>query len=490
MKKNISLLLFTIILFSGCKKSMDELNVNPNSPEVANPDYLFTYSVTKGMGSYNTDVYVQYWMMMNWMMHSAVLGGLDAGKEYEENSGKNNLWAELYSQSLINAHEVIRFTKDDPSLINKTSIARIWQVYLFQQMTDLWGNIPYSQALNGLANLNYSPQYDTQESIYTALFEELKNASALLDESKTIFPGNSDPIYSGSVSKWKAFANSLRLRMALRLRYANPSKAQQEIALLQSQPMMASNADNALFPYNGEIKNPLFDVFARGESGGKIFPSKFLVDKLNATHDPRIKVFAKPTPLSLIFGIPDYAGLPNLVPAGSSTWNNYDLQQHSDFSSIGDWFLHQDVPGVLLSYSEVCFLQSEASLLGWWNGNAQQLYIDGIRASIESYHDTLITTGEMNSYLASVPAVNLQNIITQKWISFTFENSYEAFADYRRTGFPVLTNYNGSPINQSNFPNRLTYPSSEAILNSVHYQEANSSQGPDAASTKVWWDKN
>src|SRR6185436_20102761 len=152
------------------------------------------------------------------------LGGVPAGKEYELNSGKDNLWNELYSQALMNAREVVQLTSSDPSLVNKTAIARIWQVYLFQQATDLWGSIPYSDALAGISGLNYSPAYDKQEKIYGDLLDELKNAAALLDQNKSTFAGNTDPIYSGNVTKWRAFANSLRLRPAMRIRFANAAR--------------------------------------------------------------------------------------------------------------------------------------------------------------------------------------------------------------------------------------------------------------------------
>ena len=117
MLKKYFVVVIAFLLFFGCKKSMDELNIDPNSPASANPDYLFTYAVTKGMGSYITNVDVQYWMLMNWTMYFATFKGVDAGKEYELNNGKDNLWSEVYNQSLINSHEVIKITKDDPSLI-------------------------------------------------------------------------------------------------------------------------------------------------------------------------------------------------------------------------------------------------------------------------------------------------------------------------------------------------------------------------------------
>ena len=481
-------MIMMMFVHSSCRKSMDELNVNPNAPDQTNPDYLFTYSVYSGMGTYITDVNLQYWNLQNWDMYFATLGGVDAGKEYLANDGKDQYWKELYSRSLINAHEVLRLTNNDPYLRNKNLLAQIWMTYLFQQLTDLWGSIPYSNALKGYPDLNYSPSYDRQQDIYTDLLIKLKNAAAELDANKISFPGTSDPIYSGNIDRWKAFANSLRLRAAMRIRFSDPSRAQQEISDLQGKPMISSNSMNAIFPYNSDLHNPLFDLDNSGQSGGKTYPSKFLIDQLKSTNDPRIKVFARYTTESLLIGAPDYNGVPNLLPANDAAWNNYH-SDGSNVSKIGSWFLRQDAPGMLMSYAEVCFLQAEASLLGWWNGNAQQLFADGVRANMESYSGSGLTTSEINNYVNALPTVSVENILREKWISFTYQNGIEAYSEYRRTGFPVLTDYSGNPVNQTQFPKRLTYPSSEVSLNSINYHNANAEQGPDIASTSVWWDQ-
>jgi len=232
---------------------MDDLNVNPNAPTNTNPDYLFTYSVVKGMGSYITNANFNYWTIMNWNMYFATLGGVDAGKEYDSNDGKDAWWNEVYAQGLINAREVQNLTNGNAYLINKNAIAKIWECYLFSQLTDAFGDIPYSQALNG-KSLNLSPSYDKQSTIYPALINQLKNASALLDVSKPTFGGNSDPIFKGSVIKWQQFANSLQLRLAMRISNVQPQLTQQVLTELVGQPLLLTNADNAYFPYNGENK--------------------------------------------------------------------------------------------------------------------------------------------------------------------------------------------------------------------------------------------
>ena len=139
MKKQLVKILMVIgcgliLIPAGCKKSMDELNVNPNAPVSVSPDYLFTYSVVRGQGSYITNANLHYWLLMNWDMYFANLGGVDAGKEYDSNDGKDAYWNEVYAQALMNAKEVERLTANDPYLINKNAIARIWEAYLFSKL--------------------------------------------------------------------------------------------------------------------------------------------------------------------------------------------------------------------------------------------------------------------------------------------------------------------------------------------------------------------
>jgi len=343
--------------------------------------------------------------------------------------------------------------------------------------------------LNG-KNLNLSPAYDKQSTIYPALINQLKDASALLDVSKPTFGGNSDPIFKGSVIKWQQFANSLQLRLAMRISNVQPQLTQQVLTELVGQPLLLTNADNAYFPYNGEVRNPLFDLVNSGQSGGRTYPSKFLIDYLKLTSDPRLKVFAQYTTESLIIGLPDYEGVPNLVPSGSSIWNNYNSDE-SDVSKIGTWFLRQDAPGVLMSAAEVNFLLSEAALNGWWSlGSPQQYYFDGISLSMQSYANSTITSAQIANFLSACVPVSLEQIITQKYISYAFQNGLESYSEFRRTGYPVLLDYSNNSINLTNFPNRLTYPAKEVSLNGTNYNQAIIQQGPDIPTTKVWWDVN
>ncbi|MFH0895705.1 MAG: SusD/RagB family nutrient-binding outer membrane lipoprotein, partial [Bacteroidota bacterium] len=470
-------------------------NKNPNETLTTDSEYLFRYSLKQGIGSYNSDVNLKQWGLMTWMMYFAPRGGVEPGKEYVVPTGKDAFWTEQYADALCNINEVILVTDGDDALVNKNAAARIWRVWLFHRITDLWGSVPYSDALKGLSDLNYTPAYDTQESIYLNMLDELTQAEAKMDAAKTFFDPSADLICKGSVNNWKIFANALRMRLATRIKDRLPSVYSQQMTDLSGKVCMSSNSESVLFPFGSGKRNPVYEAIYTGQSIVQSNPSKFLVDMLVNSNDPRIKIFFKKTPMSVLPWIPAYNGVPNLLTTTDPAWSNYNLDGNwGDISRIGFWFTRDVTPGVIISYSEVCFLKAEAAMQSLWPGSAQTFYENGVAANIESYNvpgDTswYVTPAIITSYLSALPAVSVENIITQKWISFAFDNGYEAYAEYRRTGFPRFKKYDGSYINESTVPTRMIYPNYESTLNNAHYLEAIELQGPDNEFVKVWWDK-
>ena len=482
-----------ILLMASCGK-LSDMNVDPNNPLSTQPDYLFRYSLKQGISSYNSDVNLKQWGLMTWMMYFAPRGGVEPGKEYVIPTGKDAFWEEQYADALCNINEVIIMTKDDPEKVNLYSAARIWRAWLFHRLTDLWGMIPYTEALQGLSNLNYTPAYDTQETIYLSLLNELSEAESAIDPAKTFFDPSADLLCSGNVNRWKTFANALRLRLATRIKNVLPSVYAQQMQDLSTRACMTSNSESVLFPYGSGKRNPVWEGIYTGQSTVQSNPSKFIVDLLKNSNDPRLPLFFQKSPMSVLPWIPAYNGIPNLLTTTDPAWSNYNLDGNwGDISRLGTWFERDVTPGVVISYAEVCFLKAEAALAGYWSGSAQTYYEEGITASIQSYDvpgDTTwyVSPAEISAYIATVPAVSLEQIITQKYISFALENGYEAYAEWRRTGFPRLKKYDGSYINSSAVPRRLLYPNFETTLNSDHYKEAVQTQGPDNEFTRVWWD--
>lgn len=472
--------LFALILAS-CGDRFEEINANPNQPNVTNPDFLWTEAVVVGAGQFGTGVHTEIWTLMEWTMMMGDLNGYPIGGNPYAFSGDWNdeLWIEWYSRLLAPVNEIIRLTQDDPFMVNKHAIARIWRAWAFHRITDLWGDVPYSQALKGANpgdNAVLTPEYDAQSAIYLDLLHELKDAEASLDADKPNF-GNADPVYAGDVDLWRKFANTLRLRLAIRISNADLATAQIHGSdVIAEGNLITSNAEGAHFTFAAQALGPFYELEATGQ--GMRNPSQFLIDHLKTTNDPRLAIYAEATTESIIFGSPDYAGVPNLL-------TTQEVTAYNDFNSsgVGSYFLAQSTPGTTISFAESCFLQAEAALLGM-GGNAQIQYEAGVRAHMDYLN---VSSSDIDDFLATDGAFDgtLEQIITQKYLTFIYKDGFEAFAEYRRTGFPVLKDSNGDPIAMGSIPERLPYPPNEISLNGTNVSAVG--EGINDFSSPVWW---
>ena len=491
-----------LLLLFSCKKDLTELNVNPDQPLSTNPDYLFCYVLQQGMGNYNSDVTLKQWAIENWIMYLAARNGFEPGKAYVIPGGKDDFWREQYTNTLANTQLIIDMANHNPEMVNIKSAAVIWKVRTFQMITDLWGDVPYSSALQGMSTLAFTPAYDQQQDIYRAMIEELQEAVSAFDPGKKFFASGSDIIFNGDVEKWKALGNSLLLRVATRMNKVDYQTYANVVENLKGKPLISDNNGTAVLRYNSVAKNHLWETMYRNESTVQNNPSDFFVKLMVNSNDPRIHIFFEKAPLSFLPFIPSYKGVPNLLPENDPAWENYNLNadlgvegEWGDVSRIGKWFLNNNTPGVVMAWSEVCFLKAEAALNGLLDEDAGVLLAQGIRANMEFFNlysdeSNRISESEINEYLLQLPEVNLEQIIVQKWISFAYEQGYDAYAEYRRTGYPVLKNYQNQPVNPAAFPRRITYPYSEFTLNRDNYNKAIETQGPDNEFTRVWWDMN
>lgn len=507
MKRLINLFIIcSVVLLSSCLKDITDLNVDPNNPETVEPGLLFKYAVKRGMGSYLTQSHLEYNGLQQWIMYMATRGGIELGNAYPSPAGGDAFWNESYINAMNNAQVIIRQAEDDPAMVNMKAAATIWKSFLMSRVTDLWGDAPYSKALDGNPSLEFTPSYDSQKEIYHALLDDLATAVLSFNPDQAFFDEDTDLVFAGNIDLWIRFANSLRLRLAIRISSVEPDYASGIASELVSLPLIESNVQNASFQFNSIFNKPLYEAGSvrYAEGSAYINPSKFLVDLLVESSDPRTPFILEKTALSATFPfIPEYRGVPNLVPYNSEVWEGYNLDaqlgdplgQWGDVSRIGLWYMNNDRPFPLFTYSEVCFLKAEAALLGWWSGDALELIKEGVGAHMDYINahtevEQQITTIDKTNFLNSITEGNLEEIITQKYLLFVYENVFEAYADYRRTGFPVLLDYEGNPINSQNFPKRLIYPYSEYTFNRENYQQAIEQQGPDNATTHLWWDIN
>lgn len=475
MKNNkLYILAFLVLALSSCKKELDEININPNAPEVAQPDYLLT-------GTTKTTVDT-YWGVTNNMNSSLLFAQQWAKVQYTEedrfifsNSSFTALWSTGYAQSIAGFNKIIE-QGDAQGNPNYKGVGLVLRSWVFLLLTDAYGDIPYSQA--GKIKQFVTPVYDKQKDVYYGILSDLKAAQAALDPASKAIAG--DVIYGNNIASWKKFTNALRLRIALRIADKDATKAKQVIDELQAEggAYISSNAENAQLKYDvSPQQNP---VAASFETRNDYRISKTIVDKLFALNDPRLPVYASKTENTTP---QTYVGIPN-----GSTNSEASAIGLANSSKPGTYFLDAKAPAVIFSYAELLFDRAEAAARGFTTENAEDLYKQAIRASFAQYNlsGTAVDT-YINQATVQYDAANFKKSIgEQKWIAL-FGQGLEAWAEQRRLDYPQLT-ASVNTVLSGKIPVRFIYPGTEQSLNGQNYKNAVSSQGADLLTTKLWFD--
>jgi hypothetical protein len=346
---------------------------------------------------------------------------------------------------------------------------------VYSLMTDLWGAVPYSEAVKGTAATpSYTPQYDSQEQVYAGVLADLKLANEKLVVGGPGISG--DILFGGNIGQWKKFANSLRLKLANRQAVKKPAESRAIMAEILGDPVkypvFTSNNDYAVLKHSNTLpsNNEWNQIMIQGGRTDWNL-SKTLVDRLNALEDPRRTVYGQP-----VNG--QYVGHPNGLPDAIAT------TYLSTSSRIGTYFTATTAPSVIMSYAELQFILAEAALDGDITGSAQEYYEKGIAASFGQYGLTMPA-----DYLTKAGPATKENVLTQKWIAL-FGQGVEAWTEYRRTGYPVLPPKDPRAffMNDGVLPTRLQYPSSEYSLNRAQLDAGIAlNGGPDNLKTKMWW---
>ena len=406
-------------------------------------------------------------------------------------SDRNLSFAGWYTGPLYNLQTIINYNNDgnDGAIgnghkDNQIAVAKILMSYYFLVMTDIWGEIPYSQALQG--GKDYSPAYDKQQDIYNGILKTLTDAVAQIKEAEPKVVG--DVMLNGDMAAWKRFANTMRMTMALRLSKADNAKGKTEYAAAVAAGVITSNAQNITYKFlagDPNNYNPWYNNYSVSNRNDYAI-SKTLTDYMAPKNDPRLPVYAEPLAGGAIVGLP-YGRLAAVnIPAAYS-------RVGVRFGGPGTAATAQAAPMQLFNYPQVLFMRAEAAKLGYTAGGdaeAEQYYKDAIKASWEMYgvfnqaaYDTYIALPAV----AYTPADAIKKIITEKWVHL-YLNSWEAWNDWRRTGFPTLVAAQDA-VDARGIPNRLAYTTTEASLNGENYNAAVSRQGADDNYTKLWWAK-
>lgn len=461
--KNISIILilscFTIF---GCSKFDEDINKNPNIPSEASGTQLIA-NAQLFLPSLSSSPLGEF--LAQYLAETQYVGA----SLYPEGS-TSFYW--FYEGPLKNLETVI--TSDDLSatdgpIANQKAVAKILKAYFYWNMTDRWGDIPFSEALQG-AN-DFTPVYDTQEFIYNRLFEILEEANSMMVEGGI----TNDIIYGGDMEKWRKLSNTVRLLMALRLSEVSPEKAKEEFNQALSAGIMESNDDNLTFRHLADANNQNYwygQVVEQNREWWALTTN--LVEEMKPVNDPRLPVYGEPARATGEF-------------TGMEFGETEELGTE-EYSLLGSDIIAQDAPVYLVTYAQALFAIAEAATRGWISEDAEAFYNLAVEKSILQWTGS---TDGVEEFL-SQPEISfdstdlIQQIAMQRWVHL-FMNGYEAWSEWRRTGFPTdLVEPQGAPI-----PTRLAYPDNEDFNNAENLAEAVQRQfdGDDSIYGHVWWDE-
>ncbi|MDZ7845434.1 MAG: SusD/RagB family nutrient-binding outer membrane lipoprotein [Owenweeksia sp.] len=477
MKKiNIALLLL-LVTASACTKDFNEINKNPNAPEDIAPQFLLS-NVLSVSADQNT--YDQGFGLANYLAQFAANVEFERIDRYEMGTN-SNYWDHLYQTAM----DIRSMQRAEGSNEAYQAVGDILQCYLFSQLTDMWADVPYTQALEAQEG-NFAPHYDTQESIYTdpntGLLAVLKKSAATLQNTSASIEG--DMMYNNDLSKWVRFANSLRVRYLMRM--SKHFDQCQHLAgdlqkLVNSGDLMQSNLDNAVVPYLGSAPNQWPMSLAGLGLYQEHRMTKTVDSILSLWDDPRVEVLYKPTANSADSTVQVYNGLLNGQSNTTISAKGIDL---NDISLSGA--IYRDEPngvdGQFMQYAELQFALAEAAERGYIGGSAQSYYEAGIEASFEYYGVTLPAGYFSRPAVALSGTENLTKILTQKWLSL-ITCGHEAWFNVRRTGIPHLKP-GPDNLNSDRYPVRYLYPEGEQATNSENYQKAAGRIGGDNINSK------
>lgn len=478
--KKISILFVSIlslgILSVSCDADFEKVNTSPNRP-TAVPAHLLLGNIIRV--NQNTIYGMQQGgdMGMCWSQQVSKVQYNDEEKYIPRSSAIDGVWSSLYATVLTSAQAMYDLA-DAEGNDNIKGISLVLQANAFQILTDLYGAIPFSE-FNKAGNLK--PAYEKQQDVYTGILKMLTDADALLAANNGNVPASSDLVYKGDASKWRKLANSLKLKALMRISKVK-NVATEVQALVNAGNLMSSNDDSAQLVYAAAQPdaNPIYETIVYGaREEYKI--SSVLVGKMKATNDARLGVFASP-----INTAGDFVGnIPGIENPGS----------YKNFSAIGSFYIDPKLPGVILSYAQVEFYLAEAANEGLLTGTSDLV------AAADHYNKAITANFAFNGVAADVTSFLTETDVVfsgtqidarkkigeQMWVSL-FGQGFEAWTEWRRTGFPALTVVPTHAVGVETIPSRLYYNSSEITLNNASYTAGLTLLGgPDKLTTRLWW---
>ncbi len=476
MKKLIYLFVFSfVVAFTGCTDKFEEFNTDTKNPANVPGEPLFT-NAQKQLSDYtnNTNVNTNIFKLMSqyWTETTYID---EANYDLVTRNISTNIFTSMYlrvltdlkeANSIISTTEVI--AAEEAAKQNKLQIIELLNVYAYAHLVDVFGAIPYSEALNVE---NVYPKYDKGDEVYKDLFNRLNSAVSKLNAGEGSF-GSADLYYGGDVSAWIKFGNSLKVKLGITIADADNATAKANIEAAAGK-VFASNDDNCLLNYltSSPNYNQLYaDLVASGRHD--FVPANTIVDIMNTLEDPRRPAFFTEYNGSYVGG---KYGYPN---------------SFSQYSHISDQIQIPDFQGIIMTYSEICFYLAEAAERGYnVGGSAGEWYNKGIEASFEFWGVSGAADYIAKPEVAYATAEGnwKQKIGTQSWIAL-YTCGIEGYTTWRRLDYPIF-NLPNEATTYSDIPVRFTFPINEQTLNEVNYKAASELIGGDLITTKIFWDK-
>ncbi len=523
MKNILKIGFFCSMMFisQSCDKDkLAELNVNKNAVTDIDPNYLLATATLRIGGEYeNTRANMLYAATM--VQHTSSNAGYFSGDKYTYNAQYSGAYMERHFTDVIRLYsEVIRNTKTDAALVNTNAIATILRAYDMHRMTDLYGDIPYTQAGYGLEDQeNWFPKYENQKDVYAAIVKDVKAARDKLSASaKSV--GSQDVVYGGDVAKWKKFANAFLMRIGMRMQKADEATGKAIFAEAYASGTFASNADNGTIKYlngpQGFNRNGLNDGYWNTYKYSRDCKvSKTFIDWMKANKDPRLMIVSggtgnPDTPATWNVDPTAQRGMPNgftsttilegttLTDAEKDEFKKAGVGR-TMFSMLNLKYCDWEDPYYLISFAETELMASEAAVRGWITANAEDKFKSGVAAAIASWTafdpSFARTTADVSAYIdgrgfGAADNTGKLRLIGEEFWAATWLNDIESYSNWRRTGYPVL-----KPTSDPNrykqineIPRRLIYWENEISSNPANYKAAVDRMGGDEFTTKVWWD--
>jgi hypothetical protein len=474
--------------FTACDDQMEEINTNPLALSEIPDEYLFTTALHQTFDNETKNFQFRFGSQYGhyYISNSAYRSG-DQYTDYHEHDTYRDMFENLYINALRNINEVLMFTSEgkykNPV---RYAMADVVAIINYAKATDGWGDVPYTEGAKGSSQILY-PKYDNQEFIYHDMMDKLKADIAVL---KSADPEDGyvscDPVYNNDLTKWVRFANSLRLRLAMRARFADAANSEKVIKECLNEPLIETNSQNFELKKQESDNDELYSPWYGFHTHEDWRMSEKFTNWLKDTEDPRLELFVETTAAGDRRGLTN--GLSDLAYS-QIVWNDYSAPKPLLYSKT--------LSSYILCASEVWFLRAEAALFNIVPGDANQLYRQGILSNLQLWN---IDASSINSFMNNQPEATLngtdenkfRQIGTQMWVAFV-PNFFEAWTNIRRTGYPVIpqrTDATTQALGSTNgiLPSRFKYATTEYLINADNVNKAVEHQGADLIDTPLWWD--